>query len=223
MVFLRRQFPLLIAFTMGIVFAFQHFVPHQKSEDMLTEVNDWLIIIGSFAMLLGLVSLVHSHWRKIRQGVAGYGYSVVVFVSILVTVVIGVRSKGELFEGGAITGLGWLYYNMLVPLQGTMFSILAFFIASAAFRAFRVKSLDAGLLLTAAVVVLFGRVVWGELLMEWISQGYVSMDSVVGWIMTVPNMAARRGIMLGVALGAIATSLKIIFGIERSYLGGGGE
>ena len=63
---------------------------------------------------------------------------------------------------------------------------------------------------------MLGRVPIGALISDfipWTSQ----------WLMAVPNLAAKRGILLGVSLGAIATSLRIIFGIERSYLGGGDE
>ena len=37
----------------------------------------------------------------------------------------------------------------------------------------------------------------------------------------MPNAAAQRGILLGVILSQIAISLRIIFGIERTYMGGG--
>jgi hypothetical protein len=46
-------------------------------------------------------------------------------------------------------------------------------------------------------------------------------SELVEWVMNVPGTAARRGIMMGIAMGAVATSVKIIFGIEKQYLGGG--
>jgi hypothetical protein len=94
-----------------------------------------------------------------------------------------------------------------------MFSLLAFFIASAAFRAFRARNVQATLLLVTAVVVMIGRVPLGDYL-------WSGMPDLIEWIMTVPNMSAMRGIRIGVGLGAVATAMKIILGIERTYMGG---
>ena len=41
------------------------------------------------------------------------------------------------------------------------------------------------------------------------------------WVLTCPNLAAQRGILLGLGLSMFSTSLKILLGLERGYLGGG--
>lgn len=209
MLFWRRKFPLIITFLLGTSAAAQYYVPHPTSEAMLTELSVWLRIISGFAMTLGIASLCQLHYHKIKQRATGWGYSLVVYLSMMITILIGLLASGE--EEG--TGFGWIYNYALVALQGTMFSLLAFFMASAAYRAFRARTKEATVLLLAASIVMLGRVPLGEYLIP-------RIGSISDWILNVCNTAARRGIIIGISLGVIATSLKIIFGIERTYLGG---
>ena len=216
MIFLRRRLPLLITMITGILFAGQYYVPHPASEALLTSATKWLQIIGGFALVLGVTSLFHQHSAKIRRQEPGWGYSLVLYAGMLVTIAVGLWAGGKESLDGGMTAFGWVYSFMMVPLQGTMFAILAFFIASAAYRSFRARSREAAVLLVAAVIVMMGRVPLGEYLIP------LSGD-VSGWILNVLNASVRRAILIGVSLGAIALSIKIIFGVERSYLGGGKE
>ncbi len=214
MIFLKRQLPLAITFAMGIAFALQYYIPHPVSEEAITKVSDWMKIISGFALVLGIASIFHVHAVKVRRSVSGWGYSVVLFAAIAVTMAVGFWSGGESKVDGAQTSFGWLYDYTMVPLQGTMFSILAFFIASAAYRAFRARSRAASVLLAATVVVMMGRVPLGQFLVPW------TWD-VTQWLLNVLNSAVRRAILIGVSMGSVALSLKIILGKERTYLGGG--
>lgn len=208
MLFWKRSFPLVLTFVLGVTFATQYYIPHPASESLLTEVSVWGQIIGGFAILLGVGSLIRSHYLKIKRYEAGWGYSAVMFLSMLIMLVAGFWSGGKTES----TSFGWLYNYVFVALQGTMFSLLAFFVASAAYRAFRARTPEATVLLLAAILVMWGRVPLGEYLIAGVGQ-------IAEWIMSVPNTAAQRGILIGVSLGGIATSIKIICGIERSYLG----
>lgn len=216
MIFFRRQLPLLITLVTGIVFAAQYYVPHPASEEMLTTVTKWLQIIGGFALVLGVTSLFHIHAVKIRRREPGWGYSFILYAGMLGTIAIGLWLEGKETVNGGMTAFGWIYNFMMVPLQGTMFAILAFFIASAAYRSFRARSREAAVLLIAAIIVMMGRVPLGEYLVP------LSGD-ITQWILNVLNASVRRAILIGVSLGAVALSLKIIFGVERAYLGGGKE
>lgn len=209
MLFWQRTLPVLITFVFGVALVLQYYVPHPASENFLQEISVWNQIIAGFAIILGVGSLLSTHYLKIKHQESGWGYSGVLFVSMFVMFGAGLWAEGKA-EG---TVFGWLYDYVLVALQGTMFSLLAFFVASAAYRAFRARSLEATILLGAAVIVMAGRVPLGEYLLPGIGQ-------ISDWIMNVPNTAAQRGILIGVSLGGIAISIKIIFGIERAYLGG---
>lgn len=124
------------------------------------------------------------------------------------------RTEVELQMKWGLTGRAfkWLYDHIFDPCNSTMFALLAFFIASAAFRAFRARNVEAALLLGAAILVMLGRVPIGGLLSD-------SFPYIADWLVDVPNNAGRRAIMMGAALGAVATGLRVILGLERSHLG----
>ncbi len=213
MVLLKRQIPLVIAFGVGLAMLVQYYIPHSASQQLLTDVSKWGTIIAGFALVIGLSSLLHSHVGKIRRQVPGWGFSVVVVVALAATVTIGIISRSSTKEGHW-DGIQWIFDNMYIPLTMTMFSILAFFIASAAYRAFRARTVEATVLLIAAMIIMLEVI--PATFFNWIG-----IPQITGWILGCPNMAAMRGIKMGVALAIVATSLRIIFGIERTYLGGG--
>lgn len=205
-----------IAFIMGVLMAFQYYVPHEASQNLLKVVTRWGMIISGFAMFIGAYSLFHLHWSKIKHKVSGWGYSIFVFFGAAIAIIFGLYNGGELFwnDKQADTMFDWIYSYVQVPAGATIFSLLAFFMASAAFRTFRARNREATILLISAIIVMLGRVPIGTMISNYIP---IAAD----WIMSVPNLAAKRAILIGVSIGVIATSIKIIFGIERAYLGGG--
>ncbi|MGD8718051.1 MAG: hypothetical protein PVH29_04435 [Candidatus Zixiibacteriota bacterium] len=206
---MRRELPLAICFIMGLIMAVQFFIPHRYSQWLFDNMLKWLIIVLTFAMILGIGNLIKLHIQKVQHRRRDWLYSIVALFGI---------------SASLVTGFGWgigadspfmvLYNYVQIPMQATMFSLLAFYIASAAFRTFRARTLEATLLLIAAVIVMLGRVPLEGIVGQW-------LPDLAEWILDYPNMAAKRGIMIGIGLGAISTALKIILGIERSWLGGG--
>jgi len=107
----------------------------------------------------------------------------------------------------------WIYDHVFAPCNATMFALLAFFVASAAFRAFRARNVEAALLLGSAIIVLLAQAPIGR----WLT---TSLPHLSDWILDILSNGSRRAIIMGAAVGAIATGLRVILGIERSHLGG---
>ncbi len=222
---MKRSIPLAIVMVGGILFMIQYFIPHQYSQTLFNNYTEWAPIVSAFALVLGVGSLYRLHTHKIKRKVKNWQYSYAVIIPLFAVpffaLIMPESLGGGLMEsmGGSRTTQGvfdFAYLNIQIPIQSTMFSLLAFYIASAAFRAFRAKSALASVLLIAAIIVMLGQVPIGELIGKWFPK--------VGlWILRYPNLGAKRAIALGVGFGMLATQLKIIFGVERNWLGGAGE
>ena len=229
---MKRTVPLIIAIVAGFVLLVANFIPY--AEDWGLKAQEWFNILAVGAMILGGGNLIKLHLMKVSGQRKGWGYSVVTIVCFSATIIIGMTKMGvhpnELYPNYAWSGyyleegsgLWWIYQHMIVPLTSMMFAMLAFYVATAAFRAFRAKNTEATLLLITAGVVLLGRTYAGVWLFEgWLPDWmqWLRFDNLTVWIMDIPNTAGTRAITIGIALGVVATSLRILLGVDRSYLG----
>ncbi|MCZ7582978.1 MAG: hypothetical protein M5R36_06405 [Deltaproteobacteria bacterium] len=223
----RRTIPLLITFVVGAVLILSKLFPVTSS--LGEEFSIFFDIIAVFAFILGGGNLVKIHGNKIYRRVPGWGYSLVCLIGFFATLSIGMFKTGTglagverwaappTYSGGHFNGI---YEYIFKPLAATMFALLAFYVASASYRAFRAKNLEATVLLVAAFIILLGRTFIGTWISFWAGpeSGYTLPD-LAEWIMNYPNLAGQRAIMIGIALGIVSTSLKIILGIDRGYMG----
>lgn len=226
---MQRTVPVMIAATVGALMAVAFFSPpllwlREKAEE-------WFTILAAIAMLLGGTNLCAHHLRKISDREAGWGFSAVTLLTFFITVGVGVlkvgvvpesaRNLGHPWSGGYLQEGGafwWMFQYVYSPMMSTMFALLAFYVASAAFRAFRAKNIEAGLLLVTAIVVLIGQTPDRDFLPE--SLKYIRFDTLTELFKSTFVTAGQRAIMIGIALGVAATSLRILLGLDRSYLGG---
>lgn len=205
---MRKELPLAITFVVALIVVLANFLAPTTFKNMNDEVRTWFQLVSALFCALGVVNLSRIHGKKVNQRSEGWVFSIIMFVSMFgfMFTALAVGQQHALYTN--------LYNNTIVPLNATMYSILMFYIASAAYRAFRVRSLEATLLLVAAAIVMLGKAPIGEAVLgSWIAR-------TTDWILAVPNTAGMRGIQLGATLGGIAMALRVMLGIERAHLGG---
>jgi len=204
---LSKHLPVAVAFFAGLVMVVAFFSGDVFISWFSQQQLRWITIVSGFALLLGVASITRVSLVQVRQRKANWPYKVVLLAFLAVSSIFGIfqgTDRGTVYD--------WLFQNMNAPMMSTMFSMLAFYIASAAYRAFRARTLEATILLITATIVMLGRVPLGRIIFSYLPQ-------VTDWIMNYPNLSVQRGIIIGAALGAASMSLRVILGIERTYLG----
>ncbi len=232
---MKRTVPLIITALGGFVLIVAYFIPATEGWGEVAAI--WFDILAAIAFVLGGGNLLKIHLKKVSDRRAGWAYSAITVLAFLLTLIVGLGKIGvnpnpmypEFLNAGNYRELGspfwWLYEYAFKPLTATMFAMLAFYIASAAFRAFRAKNIEAILLLGTAFIILLGRTFAGVFLTSWLpdSLNGLRIENLTITIMSVFNTAGNRAIMIGIALGIASTSLKVLLGVDRSYLGSGEE
>ena len=204
---MKRQVPLTLVLVLGIFFIIQYFVPSRASQTIYDNALIWSLIMSIPALAIAVDSLVRHHVIKIRQKKTGSWNSYLYLGAALMMAGFGVFDGIK--EGSVFMKV---FTHVQAPMEATVFSLLAFYMTTAAYRAFRARTTEATLLLVSAFILMLGLIPLGARL-------WSGIPALSEWMMMVPNMASKRAMHFGIGIGMAATSLKIILGIERNWLG----
>lgn len=202
----KTGLPTIVALIVGSLIVLSYFLNIPTLQRTSDKLITWLVVIAGFALGLGAVNLLQVHLKKIAARDLKWGLSVWLILAMIITFGIGIT------QGTSSKTYSFIFQNVYTALGATVYSLHAFFLPAAAYRAFRIKNLESGLFLIAGILVMLGQVGIGAAI-------WSKFPLIKEWVMNVPNSAAMRGITITAALGLVSTGLRIIIGLDRTYLG----
>lgn len=215
---MRREIPVAITFVIGFLLLASYYFTGTLPGTSWTlanitkDITAWGVIVTAFAVGLAAVNLTRIHTNRIVRKRPDWMYSAALLITMAAFIIVGVYNKHYPANKAAATLFRNMFDNILSPLGAAMFAIVAFYVASASYRAFRARSSEATFLLVAAVVVMLGSAPIGALM--WNQFPVISK-----WLLDVVNTSGQRGLAIGLAIGGFATSMRILLGLDRGHLG----
>ncbi len=193
---------------LGLIVLLGYFVPVPILQEIRTTLLDWGVTLAGVAALVGIINLIITHWRRVTAPRNRDLYSALLIVSFLLTIATGVAL------GPSDPNFQHVVTSIQVPLEASLMAVLAISLAYASLRLFQKRK--------GLVAVIF---VISALLFLLVTSGLLAPGSnnpILASVLTAINqlpIAGARGILLGIALGGLATGLRILMGVDRPFSG----
>jgi len=211
----RIEIPIIITAICTLIQVIPYYIEIEVLDNTAATLQQWVLLIVSMATFIGVISIGMVHGKRVQRQSEGWYFSGILLIVMVVMALTGLPLE-SMGLGTQNPVYDFLFTNVQTPLGGTMYSILAFFIASAAYRAFRARNVEASIVLIAGIFMVMSNAPIFTSMFE-------GFKGIGNWIFDVPNASTMRAVTIGAALGAIALAVRTLMGIERGYLRGGGE
>ena len=202
---MKKEIPILLGLIVGILWYGEFFIAGMFQENQKLFFANGMKIAGVIGILVGVYSVARQNYYKIKYNNERY-YAILRVSMIILMIFLGITSGTS-----SGTPFSSMFMNVYVPFQATVFSLLAFYIASAAYRSFKAKSVELGVSLVVSLIVMLSKIPLGK-------EIWIQIPVLGEWIMDAPSSAGRRAIIFGGYLGSITMMIRIFFGLERSHL-----
>lgn len=196
----KRLLPLSVALLAALV----TLSGYVQSNLLSTALLDVAALLTAAGLLLGVLHLLNEHRQRIMARSADWPYSIVLIVALLAT-----------FGLAVLPGLGTTFTSAIFryayqPLAGSVLALLTFFTLRAAWRALQLRPGEASIILAVAIVFLLASGPWAALV--------PGLSAVLAWISAYPVLGVTRGLLLGIGIGALVASTRLLLGLDQPYL-----
>ena len=213
----KRLLPTIIAGVAGLIVLIDFGGPAPTIDMVARLLIDWAALLAVLALIVGLLSVVGGHLRRVLRRQADWGYSLVLLLAMLVVIingtVIGPTAGGyTLFPSSLVEQpIRDVFHAVYEPLAAAFLALLAFFSLSAALRALRRRTADALVILIVAALVLALSAL-PQL------QTLPVLGESLRWLSDYVALAGARGLLIGAALGAVVAGVRVLLGFDQPYL-----
>jgi hypothetical protein len=199
----------VIASFVGLIVLLGYFVSSPLILDFRQLLLQWAVLLAAAAIFMGLINLFIVHWNKVNDQTAGWAYSAILIFFLMVTLALG------LIFGPDFEVMFLLFNYVQLPVEAALMALLAVSLVVAGFRIVsRRRDVFSILFILTAALVLLGNSPW---LMGSDSGLALWFGNIRAWVAEVWSTGGARGILIGVALGVVATGLRVLMGTERPY------
>ena len=205
---LRRLFnivPTVITGVIGVITFITFLLPSTVGVGLRTLLVQIAVIIAGVAVLMGFVRLISVHVQRIRRR-KGIVYSLFLIFSagvtaIAVAIALLSSDKGDIANAAKT----FVFNGVIAPMQSALGALLAVFLALAAFRMLRRRrTFGSFCFLLSALLVLITQVPID-----------VPALTTVRHFVDAFTTGGVRGLLLGVAIGIVATAFRVLLIIDR--------
>jgi len=255
---LRKPIVAVVTFAGGLYFVLQYIWPQAQDyskdeiprgtvegvsfwlQGTLPTVTNFAQVLGALLLGLGISSLLRIHISQLVKKHKDWLFSLTLIVSMLAMLVFGYWDWLSKLGPGAEQAVAanphifpnfardFLFDGLFINLDAVMYSMIAFFIFSAAYRSFRLRSIEATILLGTALLVML--TLMGGVLVGWDRvvdavgggggghAGFLEnfrLGAIKDWVQDNLQSPSIRAMEFGLAIGGLAMSLRLWLGIEK--------
>jgi len=202
----KRWLPLLVALVAGSIAIVSFILPNPISDGIFQIVQ----MLTAAGLLIGIMNVLNVHRKRIAARAHDWRYSIVLIVALLTTFVLGVLPTT--FSNSAFLGIlvGDIFRYIYQPLAGSLLALLTFFALRAAWRALQIRPGEASIILGVAIFFLVAGGPWAA--------AVPGLNEILDWIRDYPVLGVARGLLLGVGIGALVASARLLLGFDQPYL-----